>query len=52
MLVEDQAFGLTYNICVKNLHRFLGLEHRYCVRFKLQQIVIITVIYGNNGNIL
>ena len=20
--VEDQVFGLTYNICVKNLHRF------------------------------
>ena len=49
--VEDQAFGLICNICVKNLHRFLGQEHRYCVHFELQQIVVITVIYGNNGNI-
>ena len=48
--VEDQAFGLTCNICVKNLYRFSGQEHRYCVRFELQQIVVIVIIYGNNGN--
>ena len=42
--VEDQAFGLIYNICVKNLHRFLGSRTQVLCSF------LITTDCCNNGN--